>query len=71
MRDSDHYRPCVAIFPNGQTRRTNIQHIRMDTVTTAVAKLTDDRAAWVAPEEFEDVMAAWSDAKEQRKARTN
>ena len=68
MKTSDDYRPCVAIYPNGRTMRTNVRHIRMDTVQTAVAKLATDRTAWVEPDAVEDVMTAWSDAKRQRAA---
>jgi uncharacterized protein YecT (DUF1311 family) len=55
-KTSDDYKPCVAIWPNGQQRRTNVAYIRLDTVDSARQKLADNQVAWVAPDDVEKVL---------------
>ena len=28
-KTSDDYRPCIVVFPNGQTRKSNVLYVRM------------------------------------------
>ena len=56
-KTSDDYKPCVAIWPNGQQRRTNVAYTRLDTVERARAKLAKNQVAWVAPDDVEAVTA--------------
>lgn len=52
-RTSDDYRPCVALWPNGEQRRANVLYIRLMDVQTATEALKDGRIAFVAPEDAE------------------
>lgn len=52
-KTSDDYKPCVVVYPGGTIRRTNVLHIRMDTLEMAREKLRRDLAAWVSYEDYE------------------
>jgi len=56
-KTSDDYRPCIVVFPNGQTRKSNVLHVRMDSKERAIEKLRRDMAAWVSPEDYEALRA--------------
>ena len=38
-KTSDDYRPCIVVFPNGQTRKSNVLYVRMDSKEQAIEKL--------------------------------
>lgn len=54
-RTSNDYQPCVAI---SRTHERKANTTRFDSVEQAVAKIRDDRMAWVRPEDVEQVKAA-------------
>ena len=56
-KTSDDYRPCIVVFPDGQTRKSNVLYVRMDSVPQAIKKLRQDHAAWVSPEDCEALRA--------------
>jgi hypothetical protein len=56
-KTSDDYRPCIVVFPNGQTRKSNVLYVRMDSKERAIEKLRKDMAAWVSPEDYEALRA--------------
>ena len=58
-RTSDDYKPCVAI---SRTHERKASTTRFDTVDQAVAKIKDDRMAWVRPEDVDAVKAAMKGA---------
>jgi hypothetical protein len=55
MRTSNDYKPCIAM---SRTHERKASTSRFDTVDEAVAKIRDDRMAWVRPEDTEAVKAA-------------
>lgn len=55
-KTSDDYKPCVAMWPNGEQRKTNVAHIRLDTVDNARRELAAGHVVWVAPEDVGAVM---------------
>jgi len=57
QKTSDDYTPCVVVFPNGQTSKANVQHVRLDTVQRAIEKLRQDHAAWIAPADYDALRA--------------
>ena len=56
-KTSDDYKPCVVMYPNGQIRRANVLHVRMDSLDKAREKLSKDMAAWVSYEDYERLQA--------------
>ena len=56
-KTSDDYRPCIVVFPNGQTRKSNVLYVRMDSKERAIEKLRQDFAAWVSPEDYDAIRA--------------
>jgi hypothetical protein len=54
-RDSDYYRPCVMLRPDGRQHRANVAHVRLDTVDSARAKLAAGKVAWVAPDDVQAI----------------
>lgn len=55
-RTSDDYKPCVAVWPNGQQRRCNVLTIRLMSVENARRELAAGHVVWVAPEDVEAVV---------------
>lgn len=55
-KTSDDYKPCVALWPNGQQRRCNVLTIRLDDVESARQKLAAGKVAWVAPADVEQAL---------------
>ena len=60
-KTSNDYKPCVAVWPNGQKRRCNVLTIRLDDADSARRKLADGQVAWVAPEDVERVTSGGQD----------
>lgn len=56
-RTSDSYKPCIALWPNGDQRKANVYYIRLMDVSTATEALRSGRIAFVAPEDAEQVKA--------------
>jgi hypothetical protein len=56
-KDSDDYRPCVMLWPDGRRRKANVAHVNMDSIESARQKLAAGKVAWVAPEDAERVIA--------------
>lgn len=54
MKTSDDYKPCVAL---SRTHERKASTVRFDTVEQAIAKIQNDRMAWVRPEDVEKVKA--------------
>lgn len=52
-RTSDDYKPCVAIYPNEHVRRANVKRICMMTAEQARVALSNQQAAYVAPDVYE------------------
>ena len=60
MKTSDDYKPCIAI---SRTHERKASTVRFDSVEQAIAKIRDDRMAWVRPEDVEHVKAALTPQK--------
>lgn len=56
-KTSDDYKPCVVMYPDGNIRRANVLHVRMDSLDVAREKLRKDLAAWVSYEDYEALKA--------------
>lgn len=56
-KTSDDYKPCVVVYPGGQIRKTNVLHVRMDSLDAAREKLRKDLAAWLSYEDYERLQA--------------
>lgn len=57
-KTSDDYAPCIVLYPAGKLRKANCLKERIDTAQSAIEKLRNDYAAWVAYEDFDTVNAA-------------
>ena len=57
-KTSDDYKPCVAVWPNGQQRRCNVLTIRLMSVDDARHELAAGHVVWVAPEDVGAVVAS-------------
>ena len=61
MKTSDDYQPCIAVFPDGRQRKSNVLAVRLDDADKARAKLAEGQVAWVAPEDVERVISGGQD----------
>ena len=56
-KTSDDYKPCVVVYPDGQIRKANVLHVRMDSLEDGKRKLLEDKAAWLSYEDYERLQA--------------
>ena len=55
VKTSDDYSPCVVVYPHGHIRKANVLNGHFDTAEEALAKLRNDRAAWVTYADYESI----------------
>lgn len=56
-KTSDDYKPCVVVYPDGNIRKANVLHVRIDSLDAARDKLRRDLAAWVSYDDYEALKA--------------
>lgn len=49
--------PCAIVYPDGRVQGgKSVRHIKRDSVESALVKLANDHAAWVAPDDVDEVL---------------